>query len=75
MYDWRDDHVSNPDYEENVRMVGVKSAETFSFPHKSDTHSTFTLSHPEEYDPKNLHTNFVGCINFGSMTNNMEVRS
>lgn len=35
VYDWRDDHVANPDYEENVRMIGVKDSSTYSFPHKS----------------------------------------
>ena len=47
VYDWRDDHVANPDYEQNVRMIGVKSAETYVFPHKATEPATFTLSHPK----------------------------
>lgn len=72
-YDWRDDHVANPDYVENTRMIGVKSSETYSFPYKTDHPATFVLSHPEDYDQKNLSTNMTGCLHFGSITNNLEV--
>lgn len=54
-------------------MVGVKSSETYSFPHKTEKPAVQPLSHPEDYDPKNLHTNFVGCLNWGHINNNMEV--
>lgn len=73
VYDWRDDHVANPDFDENVRMIGIKPAETYSFPYKTDKAATFTLSHPDNYDPKNLNTNMSGCLHFGHLTNNLEV--
>ena len=72
-YDWRDDRVANPDFEKSVREENVKSWETYSFPYKTDEVATLVLSHPAEYDPKDLNTNMVGHMHFGHITNNLEV--
>lgn len=34
-YDWRDDHAKNPDLFYDPRMIGVKPASEFTYPHQA----------------------------------------
>ena len=60
VYDWRDDHNANPDFVRDPRAIGVKPSEDYSYPYKADKAETWSFSHPETYDQKNLSTNMVG---------------
>lgn len=69
VYDWRDDHTQNPDFYEDPRMVGVRSAHEFVTPYQADKPLTWDYAHPETYNPKDLTTTYVGSNTFGVIHN------
>lgn len=75
VYDWREDQNANPDFIVDPRMIGVKPSAEYSYPYKTDQPARFYFSHPDNYDPKNLYTNYVRTNNFGSIgdSNTMDV--
>lgn len=36
VYDWREDHLANPDYIQDPRMIGVKPSQEYQYPYKSE---------------------------------------
>jgi hypothetical protein len=56
-------------------MIKVKPAEEYEFPFKADKPLTWTYSHPDNYNQKDLATNMVGSTNFTGMTGRMDVRN
>lgn len=59
VYDWRDDHTKNPDLFDDPRTVNIQPAEEYTFPYSAKP-QTWILSHPENYNPKDLSTNMTG---------------
>ena len=73
-YDWRDDHDKNPYFPEDPRQTGTVDGHDYEYPHKQDTapHQPWC---PDNYNPKDLTTNFVGTTPLQSVgdTNFMNV--
>lgn len=59
VYDWRDDHTQNPDLFQDPRTVNIVPAEEYTFPFTAKPRN-WILSHPENYNPKDLTTNMTG---------------
>jgi len=53
-------------------MIGVKPATEYTFPHTQEP-ETWRLSHPENWDAKNLSQNFVNPKHRGEIANSVEV--
>lgn len=58
-YDWRDDHSLNPYFEQDPRTLGVQDPFTYAFPFEAELAKPET-PFPDNYNPKDLSTNFVG---------------
>lgn len=73
VYDWRDDHAQNPDFYDDPRMVGIRSAQEYVTPYKEDKPLTWDYSHPDSYNQKDLTTTYSGTNHFGVIANYPEV--
>jgi hypothetical protein len=58
-FDWRDDHALNPFYEQDPRTLGCEDSHSYQYPHVADGLVAET-PFPENYNPKDLTSNFVG---------------
>jgi hypothetical protein len=58
-YDWRDDHALNPFFEADPKTIGCKDPGEYEYPHVAEAEKAIKV-YPDEYNPKDLTTNFVG---------------
>lgn len=71
-YDWRDDHSKNEDYELDILHRGVPDPTTYHYPFQHAARP-WNYAFPENYNQKDLTTNFVQVKHIGPIENILRV--
>ena len=72
MYDWRDDHAKNPDFEENILNRGTPDPRHYEYPFQSEG-CGWVYSHPAAYSQKNLGEVLQSVKRVDALTNEYRV--